>query len=61
MELIAEYEDIINKSLEGWRKEVVGLLAFEMSISSTDRNILASDEEPGYREWVKEILEQCKE
>lgn len=61
LELIAEYEDIINKSLEDWRKEVVGILAFEMSISSTDRNRLASDQESGYREWVKEILEQCKE
>ena len=60
LELMAEYEEIINKSLENWRKEVVGIRAFEMSISSNDRNRLASDEDPGYREWVRGILEECK-
>ena len=61
LELIADYEKIINQSLEEWRNEVIGIRAYEMAISKEERRRIVMDETPGYRERVRAILEEYEE
>lgn len=61
LELIADYERIINQSLEEWRNEVIGIRAYEMAISKEECRRILMDETPGYRERVRVILEEYEE